>query len=96
MTELKFTSLDEAGFTMLLSWFTDPELQRRFEYPTRIWFNHLCNEPNVHGWIILEEDRPVGRLQLDIHPHQIGYIGYYVNPKLRHQGYGKRILRSFL
>lgn len=96
MTNLAFTPLDEAGFIMLRSWFSDPELRRRFEYPTRIWFDYVCNEPNVYGWLIQDGNFVVGHLQLDINTEQTGYIGFYVNPKLRNKGYGKRILDAFL
>ena len=96
MADLLFKSLDEAGFSTLRSWFNDPELQRRFEYPTRIWFNYVCNEPKVYAWLIQEDTLPVGQLQLDIETDQIGYLGFYVKPELRNQGFGQRILRTFL
>jgi RimJ/RimL family protein N-acetyltransferase len=96
MAHLVFTLLDEAGFALLRTWFSDLELRRRFEYPTRLWFDYVCNEPNVHAWLIQDGDLTVGQLQLDIEAGQMGYIGFYVNPELRNQGYGKRILDAFL
>ena len=96
MPELLFVPLDEPGFSILTSWFADPELRRRFEFPTRVWFDYVRSEPNVYGWIVREDGDPVGLLQLDIHPERTGYIGFYVKPELRGQGYGRRILRALL
>ena len=96
MTDLTFTLLDEAGLSTLRSWFSDPELKRRFEYPTHIWFDYVSDSPNVYAWMIQEDDLPVGQLQLDINTDQTGYIGFCVKPELRNQGFGKRILRAFL
>src|SRR5512143_3616055 len=96
MIDLTFSLLDETGFSTLRSWFSDPELQRRFEYPTCTWFDYVTGESNIRAWIIQEDNLPVGHLQLDIDLDQMGYIGFYVKPELRNQGYGKRILRAFL
>lgn len=96
MTNLTFIPLDEAGFVMLRTWFSDLELQRRFEYPTRLWFDYVCNEPNVYAWLIQDGDVPIGQFQLDIGTERMGHVGFYVNPELRNQGYGKRILNAFL
>ena len=94
MEDLVFTPLNESGLSVIRSWFNDPELKHRIEYPTDIWFHFVSTEPNIYSWIIEEDDRPVGQLQLDVDDSQTGYIGIYVNPALRRQGYGKRILQS--
>ena len=96
MTDLVFTPLDEVGLSTLRSWFSDPELRHRFEYPTDTWFDYVSNRPNVRAWMIREDDLPVGQFQLDIETDQTGYIGFYVKPELRNQGYGKWMLRNFL
>ena len=96
MSDLTFALLDETGLSILRSWYSDPELQRRLEYPTQTWFDYVSGEPNVHAWMIQEDDLSVGHLQLDVGADQTGYIGFCVKPELRNQGYGKRILRAFL
>lgn len=96
MPELVFVPLDEPGFSVLTSWFADQELRRRIEVPTRVWFDYIRGQPDVYGLVVREDGDPVGQLQLDIHPERTGYIGFYVNPELRGQGYGRRILRAFL
>ena len=94
MGDLAFTPLDESGLSVIRSWFKDSELNHRIEYPTDMWFHFVSTDPNVYSWIIEEDGRPVGQLQLDVDDSQTGYIGIYVNPTLRKQGYGKRILQS--
>ena len=94
MGDLVFTPLNEMGLSVIRSWFNDPELKHRIEYPTDLWFHFVSTDPNVYSWIIEEDGRSVGQLQLDIDASQTGFIGIYVNPALRQQGYGKRILHS--
>ena len=96
MSTLEFIPLDEDGFSVLRSWFSDQELQKRLEYPTPLWFDYVCNEANVYAWLINEGDFPVGHLQVDIQTDGTAYIGFYVNPELRKQGYGRRILNALI
>lgn len=93
--DLRFVPLDEAGFLTYQSWFADDELRRRFEYPTRIWFEYLSS-PKANGWLIYQVDSPVGFVQLDITDELIGYFSVTVVAPLRNRGYGRRILRAMM
>jgi RimJ/RimL family protein N-acetyltransferase len=93
---LQFTPLDEAGLRTIRAWFDDAELCARLERPTRVWFVYVTREPNVHAWLVHEGNLPVGHLQLDIGSNGVVTVGFFVNPALRGQGYGKRILRALL
>ena len=96
MDALVFIHLNEWGYHVLESWFTDAELRRRYSRPTQTWFEYVLNEPRVYAWMILENGHPVGHLQLDCKQNGTGYFSFLVKPGLRNRGYGKRILRAFL
>jgi RimJ/RimL family protein N-acetyltransferase len=96
MADLVFAPVDEAAYQVLASWFEDPELRQRYNRPTQPWLDYVRKQPGVHAWMILEDNQPVGLLQLDIDAANTGYIGYYVKPALRGQGYGRRLLQAFL
>ena len=91
---LRFVPLDEARFLLYQSWFADDDLRRRFEYPTRVWFDYLSS-PNIFGWMIYQGETPVGFIQLDIAAEH-GYFGFTVSAALRKRGYGQRMLRAML
>jgi L-amino acid N-acyltransferase YncA len=96
MPELQFFRLDENHLRLYQDWFQDDELKRRYEPPTPQWFNYVRNTPGIFAWMIYDADIPVGQLQLDTSPDRSGYVGLVVNPALRQQGYGSKILKTFL
>jgi RimJ/RimL family protein N-acetyltransferase len=96
MAELTFHQLDQSGLELYRAWFQDEELRRRIEPPTPRWFSYVCSTPGVTAWIVYEGSLPVGQLQLDTYDDGTGTFGIAVNPRLRNQGYGKRILKAFL
>lgn len=96
MSELTFRLLDEAEMRVYNTWFQDEELRRRIEPPTSQWFSYVTNTPGVHAWMVYAGEIAVGQVSLDTDADQHGYFSLAVNPPLRNQGYGKRILRAFL
>ena len=96
MSELLFCPLDETTFGLYCTWFQDTELKRRIEPPTQQWLNYVRNMPGIYAWIIYEGNIPVGQLQLDTYADHTGSVGLVVNPTLRNQGNGKKILKAFL
>jgi RimJ/RimL family protein N-acetyltransferase len=96
MFELTFRNLDEVELRQLDIWFQDAELRRRIQPPTPLWFNYVSNTPGCYAWMVYDGDVAIGQLQLDTYADNTGSIGLVVNPQLRNQGHGKRILRSFL
>ena len=96
MSELTFCLLDESGLRMYHTWFQDTELRRRIEPPTLQWFNYVSNTLGIYSWILYDGNTPVGQLQLDTYANNTGNVGLVVNPKLRNQGYGKKILKALL
>lgn len=93
---MEFKFIDEQGLAEYETWFSDAELSRRIERPTRLWFDYVRQTPHVFAWMIYEDGRAIGHLQLDTYPNQTNYLGLVVNPQLRRQGYGKCILRALL
>jgi L-amino acid N-acyltransferase YncA len=96
MSELTFRPLDDRGLRLYEAWFQDTELRRRIEPPTSQWFNYVSNTPGIYAWIIYHDDIPIGQLQLDTYANNTGSVELVVNPKMRNQGYGKKILKAFL
>jgi RimJ/RimL family protein N-acetyltransferase len=96
MTELRFQRMNRNDLETFAAWFVDTELSRRMSEPTEQWFQYVSSGDNNFAWLVYEAERVVGQVSLDTFSHQTGSIGLVVNPKLRSQGFGKRILRSFL
>jgi len=93
---MEFIPLDEASYRTLLSWFDDPLLRRWYGPPTDTWLHYVHNEPGVYVWMVHENQTPIGHIQMDIHEDGVGYIGFIINPGLRNQGYGRRMISEFL
>jgi RimJ/RimL family protein N-acetyltransferase len=93
---MDFVRMDEAGFQILSSWFTNPTLRRWYSPPTQVWLEYVRNEPRVFAWMVYDEGTPIGHIQVDIKENGMGYIGFVINPALRRRGYGKRMLTEFL
>jgi RimJ/RimL family protein N-acetyltransferase len=96
MVKMNFVPMDEAGLQIWSSWFDDPAIRRWLSPPSRDWLSYVQNEPGVYAWMVHDNRIPVGHLQVDIHEDGVGYLGFAVNPELRRQGYGKRMLVEFL
>jgi RimJ/RimL family protein N-acetyltransferase len=99
MADLRFVLLDEIGYTEFCSWFENEELKRRISLPTSVWLDYVTQTPGVYAWIIYDELRPVGEVQVDIIANNsgaTGHIALVVKPDLWHQGWCKRILRALL
>ena len=96
MAELTFHLLDESELLLLDTWFQDVELRRRMQPPTLQWFGYITKAPGCYAWMVYEGDTALGQLQLDTYEDNTGSVGFAVNPQLRNQGYGKKILRVFL
>jgi RimJ/RimL family protein N-acetyltransferase len=93
---MNFVLMDEEGLQILPSWFADPILRRWSSPPSDNWLKYVQNEPGVYAWMVYDDSIPIGQLQVDIHENGVGYIAFAVNPALRRQGYGKRMLIEFL
>ena len=63
---LTFHSVGEPVFEILKTWFADPELIRRIEFPTARWFDYVRHTPGVYAWLIFDENTPVAHVQFDI------------------------------
>jgi len=96
MVKLGFVPMDEAGLQILSSRFADSTLRRWVSPPSHHWLEYVQNELGVHAWMVYDHRIPIGHLQVDIQKNGMGYIGFVVNPELRRQGYGKRMLAEFL
>jgi RimJ/RimL family protein N-acetyltransferase len=96
MSELTFHVVDDSGLREYQTWFQDAELRRRIEPPTMLWFNYVTQTPGCYAWMVYQGNLALGQLQLNTYPNNTGSVGLVVNPKLRNQGYGKRILQAFL
>ncbi|MEM7534165.1 MAG: GNAT family N-acetyltransferase [Chloroflexota bacterium] len=100
MSLLRFVSVDESNVAIYDAWYTDEELRHRYEPPTDAWLTYVMETPTVYAWLIYEDERAVGHVQMDIEHRtpsgSVGHVGLVVNPTLRRRGYGKRILRSLL
>ena len=66
MPVLVFVPMDESGFHIFRSWFTDAELQRRFQLSDRRWFDYVRNGSGIYAWLVYENDVPIGQVQLDV------------------------------
>lgn len=94
MHPLTFKKITQTEFAVLQAWFHDEELRLRVNGPTtQEWFDYVSETSNVYVWMISELDRHVGVVQVDI-VEDIGYLSFFVNPALRNQGYGKKILQT--
>lgn len=93
---MEFRLIDEEGLAEYETWWTDAELRRRIERPTRVWFDYVRQTPGCFAWLIYEDGSLVGQVQLEPYLEQIASFGLVVKPELRGQGYGKRILRALL
>ncbi|MFN8420338.1 MAG: GNAT family N-acetyltransferase [Anaerolineae bacterium] len=93
--DLTFTRIAESELQLLRAWHTDPELQRRISYPTAAWFAYVNTTGNF-AWLIFANDIAVGYVQFGYEREASGSFAFAVNPSLRGQGYGKRILHALL
>lgn len=96
MSELTFRILDEVELPQLNTWYQDAELRHRIQPPTPLWFNYVTQTPGCYAWMVYDDHVAIGQIQLDTYANNTGSMSLAVNPKLRNQGHGKRILRSFL
>ena len=94
--ELAFTPIGEKGLAIYEGWFSDEELRRWIEPPTRRWFDHARHTPGCFAWLVHKEDIPVALVQLDTDSSGSGSVALAVRPDLRRRGYGTRVLRALL
>ncbi|WP_201363025.1 GNAT family N-acetyltransferase [Dictyobacter formicarum] len=95
MSDLVFIPLDAEEHSRYQDWFHDPDLARRINYPDTVWFDYVSTSPHVYTWMIYADVGPVGVIQFE-KDHTRASFSIAVNPRLRGQGYGKRIMRAFL
>lgn len=96
MSELIFHRLDKAEMCLLSTWFEDVELRRRIQPPATEGFTYVSQTPGLYAWLVYDGSIAVGQLQLDTYSDDTGSLALVINPPLRHQGYGQRVLRAFL
>lgn len=95
LMDLTFTLIAEPELQLLRAWYADPEVARRLSYPTPEWFAFV-NTPNNYAWLIYDGDLPVGYIQFGLEGKDRAAFAFAVNPELRGQGYGKRILQALV
>ena len=96
IVSLVFCKIGATEFTLLRSWFDDPELKHRLTPPTAQWFEYIQTSPDAHAWMIYDNDLTVGYVQVDIETGQHASVAVAVRQAVRNHGYCKRILRALL
>ena len=98
MSDLIFVPMTQDYVPMLEEWFEDAELQRRFGgmLPLQNFLDYVQSEPEYFWWVALDGSASVGMAFMQIAPGEPQGFGFLVNPALRRQGYGTRILQMLL
>ena len=81
--------LKSEHFARITPWFEDAETQRRLEgfYPLQEQLQSLINDPDKHAWLLWQEERPVGLIELE-KEKSTAHVLILVAPDGRGQGLG--------
>jgi RimJ/RimL family protein N-acetyltransferase len=98
LADITLTPLDETALPILDFWLRDDELRERLSgmLPIQRWYRYVRMVPDYFAWMAYHSGIPVGMINAEMYPDQTASIGLLVNPQLRSQGYGKRILMTAL
>jgi RimJ/RimL family protein N-acetyltransferase len=92
---MRFVLVTKDNVSVYTDWFEDAELHKRLSLPDEVWLNHVTS-PNSQAWLCYEEGQAVAQIQLDTYEDKVGSIDLAVNPSLRCQGIGTKVLREFV
>jgi RimJ/RimL family protein N-acetyltransferase len=92
---MRFVPVIKDNVSVYAAWFEDAELHKRLSPPDEVWLNHVTGS-NSQAWLCYEEGQAVAQIQLDTYEDEAGSIDLAVNPSLRCQGIGKKVLKEFV
>jgi RimJ/RimL family protein N-acetyltransferase len=95
---LQLTPINESHTTLLESWHHDTEFKQRVGGYDSIpdFINYITTDPTRRMWIASEGDKPIGMFDVELNEDHSAWIALAVEPKLRGQGYGRKILQVAL
>ena len=99
MSEAYLREATYQDIELLFTWANDPEVRRNSFNPDPIsydghkrWFENMMNDPEVLQFIIMDEEKPVGQIRLNINGDE-AEISYSVVSDCRGKGYGRKMLQ---
>ncbi|QJD83249.1 GNAT family N-acetyltransferase [Cohnella herbarum] len=94
---ITFEFLNEKHLQQITEWHKEPETLYRVSIEdTDTWFKSVSSNLDYFVWVAIEDNELVGEVIVELIDYKKAVIAFIVNPKLRKQGYGKKLIRCLL
>lgn len=99
MNDLQLRPLSESDIPNVQEWHSDTRVSKWYggvDWPPKLW-EIMQKDSNRKCWVVFLGDQAIGYVDFEEHPAEsLAWVGITVKPKLQGQGFGKRILQTFL
>jgi RimJ/RimL family protein N-acetyltransferase len=92
---MEFIKVDKDNVSVYAAWFEDAELHKRLCPPNEMWLTHVTSSSG-QAWLCYDKGQAIAQIQLDTNDDKTGSVDLAVKPKLRGQGIGTKVLKTFL
>lgn len=94
---ITFEFLNKTYLQQITEWHKEPETLYRVSIEdTDTWFKSVSSNLDYFVWVAREDNELVGEVIVEIIEYKKAVIAFIVNPVLRKQGYGKKLIRSLV
>ncbi|TQF40093.1 hypothetical protein UNPF46_11560 [Bradyrhizobium sp. UNPF46] len=93
---IEFHPMTRIEVKQYLNWFTDPVISARMFRPTETWVGYVLDGERPLAWVAYVGNAMVGHIQVEYYPEDVCSIALAVDPSLKRQGLGAKVLTKFV